>query len=135
MVNPNQHIIYQPSLSEQIYPGASTSQHLISEYSSILHSNSMSSLAPMIANPVNNNSMRPPPPRYESPTSSSERSPSRPSQPSKTNVPSNNNSTAGFNREFSRLLYGKESSKIRRQRQKRKAFSDPDKYENEICIE
>ena len=121
VVNSNQHVIY---------PSASTSQLSIPENSSISHSNSVSSFASMITIPVTNNSTRPPPPRYKSPTSSSDHSPPRSSQPPKTNVPPNNNSTAGFSRGFSRLLYGKESSKIRRQRQKRKAFSDPDKYEN-----
>lgn len=32
---------------------------------------------------------------------------------------------AGFDREFSRLLYGKVDRKSRSQHQKRKAFSDP----------
>jgi hypothetical protein len=32
---------------------------------------------------------------------------------------------AGFDREFSRLLYGKDGRKSRHHRQKRKAFSDP----------
>ncbi len=90
----------------------------------------------MVTNPISNNSIRPPPPRYRSPTSNVERShstlssindSSTSSQLSKTIIPPNNNSSAGFDRAFSRLLYGKDTNKIRRQKQKRKAFSDPDK--------
>jgi hypothetical protein len=75
---------------------------------------------------MNNNSIRPPPPPYKSPTKNFEYSRSAlltisdPSLSSQQSKPS-----AGFDREFSRLLYGKDAGKHRRQRQKRKAFSDP----------
>jgi hypothetical protein len=84
-----------------------------------------------MTNPLSNNSPRPPPPRYQSPTSNAERShstlssindPSISSQQSKT---INTNPSAGFDREFSRLLYGKDAGKSRRHKQKRKAYSDP----------
>jgi hypothetical protein len=88
-----------------------------------------------VINPVNNSSTRPLPPPYPSSTSNTERSQSTlpsvhdsstSSQQSKPTT-NNNNSPAGFDREFSRLLYGKDTGKIRRQKQKhkRKAFSDP----------
>ncbi|CAF4045844.1 unnamed protein product [Adineta steineri] len=94
--------------------------------------NSTLSFSSILTNPTSNNSPRPPPPRYQSLTSNNiERSYSTLScindcsisnQQIKTN---NNNSSAGFDREFSRLLYGKDAEKTRRKKQKRKAFSDP----------
>jgi hypothetical protein len=55
---------------------------------------------------------RPPPPQYRSPSSSVDRSQS---------VETTSNLPKGFDRQFSRLLYGKD----RRVKQKRKSFSDP----------
>ncbi|CAF1568723.1 unnamed protein product [Adineta ricciae] len=70
------------------------------------------------------NPVRSPPPQYQSPTStlSSVSNLPPPSPPKPTGSTS---SLAGFDREFSRLLYGKEANKIRRRKQKRKAYSDP----------
>ncbi|CAF1287655.1 unnamed protein product [Rotaria sordida] len=125
MINPDQSLIH-PSFSsptfEHVYSGSLIPQHLIRENSSFILSNS-SSLAPIVKNSTSNNSIRPPPPHYQSPTSIIEHSHSTSSQQSKIN--NNNNSSAGFDREFSRLLYGKDTGKIRREKQKRKAFSDP----------
>lgn len=71
-------------------------------------------------------SIRPPPPRYESPVSNIERSHSDLSSANRPNISSiNPSSQAGFDREFSRLLYGRDGRRPRQQRQKRKAFSDP----------
>jgi len=117
---------------EQLYPGSSTSQHLLTENSSIILPNASSPSIPTITNPVNNNPIRLPPPRYKSPTSNVEHSHSAvpsindSSSSSQQSKPNNNNKLpAGFDREFSRLLYGKDSGKTRHQKQKRKAFSDP----------
>ena len=65
---------------------------------------------------------KPPPPSYTIPTSNIERSHSALSSMTRPNDTPTNSSQAGFDREFSRLLYG---GKNRHQRQKRKAFSDP----------
>jgi hypothetical protein len=64
-----------------------------------------------------NTAVRPPPPRYESAVGNIE--------PNGTGRPSMIRTQAGFDREFSRLLYGREGARSRHQRQKRKAFSDP----------
>ncbi|CAF1129161.1 unnamed protein product [Rotaria sp. Silwood1] len=117
VTEPVQRLIH-PSVSsplfEHVYSGSPISQHL-------LRGNSSSSFAPIIKNPISNSTIRPPPPRYQSPPSNFERSHSTSSQPSNTV----NNASVGFDREFSRLLYGKDMRKTRRQKQKRKAFSDP----------
>jgi hypothetical protein len=133
--NPAQHVIHpsvSSSLLEHLYPGSSTSQHLLTENSSIILSNSSSPFVPPITNPINNNSIRSPPPRYKSPTSNIERSHSTLSSTTDSSISSqqskpttNNNSPAGFDRKFSRLLYGKDTEKSRRPKQRRKAFSDP----------
>ncbi len=87
-----------------------------------------------LTNPISNTSLRPPPPRYRSPTSnvehphsslSSLNDSSTSNQQSKTTTTTNNNSSSGFDREFSRLLYGKDVGRTRRKKPKRKAFSDP----------
>jgi len=86
-----------------------------------------------LTNPISNTSLRPPPPRYRSPTSNVEHSHSSLSslndsstsnQQSKTTT-NNNHSSSGFDREFSRLLYGKDVGRTRHKKPKRKAFSDP----------
>jgi hypothetical protein len=103
-----QHLIRPPvpsSIHEHVYAGPQLTQHLLPENSPVTHS------TPPI---------RPPPPSYESPTSNIEHSYSAIS--STNNL---NSSQAGFDPEFSRLLYGKNDEKKRHQRQKRKAFSDP----------
>lgn len=64
--------------------------------------------------PTNAPISRPPPPRYEPSAVNADPSPSPVIQ-----------AQGGFDREFSRLLYGKEARRNRHQRQKRKAFSDP----------
>ncbi len=127
--NPTQHLIL-PSLPspqlEQFYAGSSTAPHLSTENSS----------SPSILTIINPNSIRPPPPRYQSPTANIERSkstflstndsPTSSQQSKPIGVPPPpNNAPLGFDREFSRLLYGKESGRARRQKQKRKALSDP----------
>jgi hypothetical protein len=131
--NPAQHQIHPSVPSEYPYPSSSTSQHLLTENSSNILPNSSSLSIPTMTNPVNNNSIRFPPPRYKSPTSNVEYSHSTlpsindsslSSQQSKPNN-NNNNLSTGFDREFSRLLYGRDTRKIRHQKQKRKAFSDP----------
>jgi len=78
---------------------------------------------------MTNTPIRPPPPRYASPTTSIERSHSALSSMNRPNYSQVNPPQAGFDREFSRLLYGKDGGKTRHQRQKRKAYSDPVKYE------
>jgi len=132
--NPTQHQIHPsvPStLLEHLYPSSSTSQHLLTENSSSILPNSSSLSIPTMTNPVNNNSIRLPPPRYKSPTSNVEYSHSTlpsindSSLSSQQSKPNNNNLSTGFDREFSRLLYGKDTRKTRHQKQKRKAFSDP----------
>ncbi|CAF1950524.1 unnamed protein product [Rotaria magnacalcarata] len=70
-----------------------------------------------------NVSVRPPPPSYELPTSNIERSHSAVSSMNRPNYSHINPPQAGFDREFSRLLYGKDGRRSRNQ--KRKAFSDP----------
>jgi hypothetical protein len=117
---------------EQLYPGASTSQRLFPTNSSVNLSKSSSSLfVPTMTNHLNSNSLRPPPPRYQSSTANAERSRSKLSSNNDLTVSGqqsktiNNNSSAGFDREFSRLLYGKDSGKTRRHKQKRKSHSDP----------
>jgi hypothetical protein len=123
--NSAQHLI-RSSLFEHYYSGPSTIQHQLTENSPVIHSNS-SSLFP----PTTTNAIRLPPPRYQSPPSNIERfnrtlSPNNDSltfgQHSK---PLINNPPAGFDRKFSRLLYGQDNGKNRRLKQKRKAFSDP----------
>jgi len=85
-----------------------------------------------LTNPISNTSHRPPPPRYRSPTSNVEHSSlsslndsSTSNQQLKTTTTHNNTSSSGFDREFSRLLYGKDVGRTRRKKPKRKAFSDP----------
>ena len=68
---------------------------------------------------------RPPPPRYEPPTSNIARSHSALSSTKHPNYPPMNPPQPGFDREFSRLLYGKDGGENRHQRQKRKSLSDP----------
>ncbi|UJR30220.1 hypothetical protein I4U23_017758 [Adineta vaga] len=75
------------------------------------------------------NPIRSPPPQYQSSISTISSTNNLP-PPSPSTI-SNTNSLAGFDREFSRLLYGKDSNKTRRKRQKRKAYSDPVKE----CVE
>lgn len=123
-VNLNQQL-NQLLSQEHHYPVSSTSQHLLTEKSS-----SSSLFIPTMTNPLNNNSIRPPPPRYKSPSSNIEQSSSTLSSINDTSTSSqqlkiNNNSSTGFDPEFSRLLYGKDSVKTRRRKQKRKALSDP----------
>ncbi|CAF0994333.1 unnamed protein product [Adineta ricciae] len=70
--------------------------------------------------------VRPPLPQYEAATITNvERSHSALSSKNQPNLLPANPPQAGFDPEFSRLLYGKEGGRSRRQRQKRKAFSDP----------
>ncbi|CAF3990551.1 unnamed protein product [Rotaria sp. Silwood2] len=124
LTNPVQRLIHPPVSSssfEHFYSGSSISQHLLRGNSSFILSNSSTSHAPIMKNAISNNSIRLPPPRYQSPPSNVERSHSTSSQQSKTV----NNSSVVFDHEFSRLLYGKDTGKTRRQKQKRKAFSDP----------
>jgi hypothetical protein len=99
------------SIHEHVYSGPQIPQHL-------LPGNSPPTLS--TSPPV-----RRPPPLYESPTSNIERSHSALSSMNRPNYSQNNPPQAGFDREFSRLLYGKDDGKSRHQRQKRKAFSDP----------
>ena len=93
---------------------------LSSEQSSVRYGMETSSTIPQ----------RPPPPRYRSPSSSVDRSHStispaenlaRVNPPSDTTSNRQQNLPKGFDRQFSRLLYGKD----RRVKQKRKSFSDP----------
>lgn len=93
---------------------------LSSEQSSVRYGMETSSTIPQ----------RPPPPRYRSPSSSVDRSRStispaenlaRVNPPSDTTANRQQNLPKGFDRQFSRLLYGKD----RRVKQKRKSFSDP----------
>lgn len=98
------------SLLEQLYPSSSIST------------------LPGTSNAKPNSSTRQPPPRYRSPSSNIEQSPSTSSQQSKPVLSNNNLSPSiGFDREFSRYLYGKEPTRPRKQKSKRKALSDPDK--------
>ncbi|CAF0801929.1 unnamed protein product [Adineta ricciae] len=70
--------------------------------------------------------VRPALPQYEAATITNvERSHSALSSMNQPNFLPANPPQAGFDPEFSRLLYGKEEGRNRRQRQKRKAFSDP----------
>ncbi|UJR16293.1 hypothetical protein I4U23_003199 [Adineta vaga] len=107
-----QHLIRLPTSSsltrEHVHTGPQITQHL-------------SPGNPML---VANTSTRLPAPRYELKTNI-ERSHSALSAMTRPNYSPTNPPQAGFDREFSRLLYGKEGEKNRRQRQKRKAFSDP----------
>lgn len=105
-----QHLIRPPlpsSVREQVYSGPQIPQHLLP---------GNASTSPPI---------RPQPPRYESPSSNIERSHSALSSMHRPNYSQANPPSAGFDREFSRLLYGKDGGKSRHHRQKRKAFSDP----------
>ena len=68
-------------------------------------------------------SARPPPPQYSVAASTTGH------RPDNNPIPP---PTTGFDREFSRLLYGKDESKSRHQRQKRKALSDPVKYGDRV---
>ena len=114
-----QHLIRPPlatSIREQAYPSPQITQHL-------LPGNSPINLATSPPSVITNTSTRPPPPRYES--SNIERSHSALSSMTRPNYSQVNPPQAGFDREFSRLLYGKDGGKNRQQRQKRKAFSDP----------
>ena len=61
---------------------------------------------PRPVQPPLRSAVRPPPPRYETPSATVA-------------------TPLGFDREFSRLLYGREGGKTRHQRPKRKALSDP----------
>ncbi|CAF0855717.1 unnamed protein product [Adineta steineri] len=128
--NSPQHLIHSAGslpVLNHLYPRSSSTQ-----YPSNNLPNSTLSFSSILTNPTSNNSYRPPPPRYQSLTSNNiERSYSTlpcindcstSNQQIKTN---NNNASAGFDREFSRLLYGKDAEKTRRKKQKRKAFSDP----------
>jgi hypothetical protein len=106
-----QHLIRPPipsSIREHVYSGPQITQHLLPGNSSTTLSTSP---------PI-----RPPPPSYGSPISNIERSHSALSSMTRPNDSQNNPPQAGFDREFSRLLYGKKGGKTR---QKRKAFSDP----------
>ena len=125
--NPNEHLFHSSmsssSLLDQLYPGSSAIQHLSTD-------NSLSSFIPVTSHAMADSSTHPRPPRYQSPTSKAEQSHSTSSQKSKLITTTNPiQPSSGFDREFSRLLYGKEPVKTRRQKSKRKAFSDPDKYE------
>jgi hypothetical protein len=93
------------SIREHVYSGPQIPQHLLPGNSPITHLSS--------------------PPNYESPSSNIERSHSALSSMNRPNYTPTTPPQAGFDREFSRLLYGKEGGKNRHQRQKRKAFSDP----------
>ncbi|CAF3121145.1 unnamed protein product [Rotaria socialis] len=141
VTNPVQHHIH-PSVPsskvENVYSGTSTSPHLLTGNSSFVLSNSTSSFTSTMNNSISNNFIRPPPPRYQSPTPNAESSQLASSQqPNIVNSvddDNNNNNTKpsiGFDHEFSRLLYGKDAEKDRRQKQKRKAFSEPVKK----CVE
>ena len=122
--NSNDHLVHSSissSLLEQLYPGSSTIQHLLTD-------NPSTATLPVTGNTITNSSARPPPPRYQSPSSKTEQSPSTSSQQSKPIISNSNLSpSGGFDREFSRILYGKEPPRARKQKSKRKAFSDPDK--------
>jgi hypothetical protein len=116
-----QHLIRPPlatSIREQVYPSPQIAQHL-------LPGNSPINLPISSPSVITNTSNRPPPPRYEPSTSNIERSHSALSSMTRPNYSQVNPPQAGFDREFSRLLYGKEGGRNRQQRQKRKAFSDP----------
>ncbi|CAM4739678.1 unnamed protein product [Rotaria magnacalcarata] len=148
VTNPVQHHIH-PSVPsskvENVYSGTSTSPHRLTGNSSFMLSNSTSSLTSTMNNSISNNFIRPPPPRYQSPTPNAESSQLAPSQLNIVNNMdddddddddnnNNNNNTKpsiGFDHAFSRLLYGKDAEKNRHQKQKCKAFSDPVKK----CVE
>lgn len=107
-----QHLIRPPVSSsdrEHAYSGVQLTQHL-------LPGNAPVNISPSPP------TRRPPPPVYNPPTANVERSHSALSSMNRPNNPPASPSQAGFDREFSRLLYG---GKNRHQRQKRKAFSDP----------
>jgi hypothetical protein len=106
-----------------MYSRAQINQHRLSENSPVTLPTTSSSSA--ITNPSIDTSVRPPPPRYEQLTSNIERSHSALSSMNRPNYSPLNPPQTGFDREFSRLLYGKDGEKNRHQRQKRKAFSDP----------
>lgn len=149
IVDPVQHSINPsvlPFRFKNLYSESLTSQHVVTDNSSFIHSTSNSSLNSIMNTSISNNSIRASPPHYQSPTSNFERSPSTSSQQpnsanitsipfttattSTTTTPTNNNNnddkpSVGFDREFSRLLYGKDSQNARRRRERRKAFSDP----------
>ena len=99
---PAQHVFRSPPIQTSVHEPAHPLTHL-------LPTNSY--LSP---------SSRPPPPHYESSASNIERPPSDLSSANRSKPPE-----PGFDREFSRLLYGREGRRNRHQRQKRKAFSDP----------
>jgi len=125
----NPHVL--PPILEHLYPNTYSPSHLLTDNS---HSNPSPSFVPPIANSATNTTIRPPPPRYVSPSTDSDRSStilstindstssSQQTKPSSSPPPA---TKTGYDREFSRLLYGKDAMKIRRQKQKRKAFSDP----------
>ncbi|CAF4184504.1 unnamed protein product [Rotaria sp. Silwood2] len=119
--NLGQHLIRSPvpsSIPKQIYTESQITQQLLPGNSPVTLSTSSSSI--MMNTPI-----RPPPPRYELPTSNIERSHSALSSINRPNYSQTNPPQVGFDREFSRLLYGKDGGKNRHQQQKRKAFSDP----------
>lgn len=127
--NPVQHQINHPVLPpilEHLYPSTYSPPHLLAEN---VHSNSSSTFVPTVVQSATKTAVRPPPPRYVSPSSDSDRSNTAVSSPINNDpTPSSQqgkSSTTGYDREFSRLLYGRDPTKIRRQKQKRKAFSDP----------
>ncbi|CAM2698788.1 unnamed protein product [Rotaria socialis] len=106
-----------PSLiTKQMYTESQMTQHL-------LPVNSYGTLPTPLSSIMANTSVRPPPPSYELPTSNIERSRSAVSSMNRPNYSPMSPPQAGFDREFSRLLYGKDGG--RRRNQKRKAFSDP----------
>ncbi|CAF3709577.1 unnamed protein product [Rotaria sordida] len=119
--NLGQHLIHLPvpsSIPKQVYNEPQITQHLLSRNSPVTLPTSSSPI--MMNTPV-----RPPPPRYELPISNIERPHSALSSMNHPNYSQTNPPQAGFDREFSRLLYGKDGGKNRHQQQKRKAFSDP----------
>ena len=96
-----------PSYSSSV--ANSSQRHPIgdaSRLSSTLSSKSSSQSLLNLSLSIDNAAARSPPPRYRSPVSSAATSPT-------------------FDHEFSRLLYGKDPTKYRRSRAKRKALSDP----------
>ncbi|CAF4955270.1 unnamed protein product [Rotaria sp. Silwood1] len=119
--NLGQHLIHPSapsSISKHVYTESQIAQHRLPGNSPLTLPTSFSPI-------MTNTSIRPPPPRYELPTTNIERSHSAVSSTNPSNYSQTNPPQAGFDREFSRLLYGKDGGKSRHQQQKRKAFSDP----------
>ncbi|CAF3535800.1 unnamed protein product [Adineta steineri] len=119
-----QHLIRHPvpsPIREYDYSASQLAQHLLPVNSSVISASSSSSSV------TTNTSIRTPSPRYELPTTTTniERSHSALSSMNRSNYSQTNPSHAGFDREFSRLLYGKDGGKKSHQRQKRKSLSDP----------